>query len=135
MVSRRPQRTRYDRQPSFNSSWGSVSLLSIRVSVLVVGLAILRMSITLLLPLLKKCNTLLATLYFVSKSQFQGPKKVSPLFVPRLLINLAAGHISMRHGFRVRFPPSSLYISAYSFHIGSKPRCEHRLYHRSTFYW
>lgn len=30
---------------------------------------------------------------------FQGAKKVSPLFVPKLLINLAAGHISMKFGF------------------------------------
>jgi 3-oxoacyl-[acyl-carrier-protein] synthase II len=28
----------------------------------------------------------------------QGYKKVSPLFVPRLLINLGAGHISMKYG-------------------------------------
>lgn len=33
----------------------------------------------------------------------QGYHKVSPLFVPRLLINLAAGHITMRFGFKVRF--------------------------------
>ena len=31
----------------------------------------------------------------------QGPKKVSALFVPKLLINLAAGHIAMKYGFKV----------------------------------
>jgi 3-oxoacyl-[acyl-carrier-protein] synthase II len=29
----------------------------------------------------------------------RGYRAVSPLFIPRLLINLAAGHVSMRHDF------------------------------------
>ena len=30
----------------------------------------------------------------------KGPKRLRPFFVPSLLINLASGHVSMRHGFK-----------------------------------
>ena len=37
-------------------------------------------------------------------SLYTGYKKTHPLFVPRLLINLGASHISMKYGLKVRHP-------------------------------
>ncbi|RPB02216.1 3-oxoacyl-synth [Choiromyces venosus 120613-1] len=43
----------------------------------------------------------LEDMYDFSKSLLEGGvRKLSALFVPRLLINLAAGHITMKHGFQ-----------------------------------
>lgn len=43
----------------------------------------------------------LEEMYETSLAHHQGGyKKVSPLFVPKILINMAAGHIAMKHGFQ-----------------------------------
>lgn len=41
----------------------------------------------------------------------RGPRRVSPFFIPGMIINLAAGHISMRHGLK---GPSMSHVSACS---------------------
>ncbi len=33
----------------------------------------------------------------------RGFKRVNPHFVPRILINMPAGHITIKYGFKVRF--------------------------------
>jgi hypothetical protein len=54
------------------------------------------------LPLHSRKASVTYNLSAALAEHLQGYRKVSPLFVPRLLINLAAGHVSMRHGFKVR---------------------------------
>lgn len=53
-------------------------------------------------------------------SFIQSYRKIHPLFVPRLLINLGAGHISMRYGFKVRtLPLVSPIFTVFSCHLTS----------------
>tara|TARA_B100001093_G_C26724563_1_gene969330 strand:- start:18 stop:1271 length:1254 start_codon:yes stop_codon:yes gene_type:complete len=35
-----------------------------------------------------------------SENLLRGPRKISPFFIPSCLINLASGHVSIRHGFK-----------------------------------
>ena len=64
--------------------------------------------------------------------QQKNYRKIHPLFVPRLLINLGAAHISLRYGLKVRF--STTHFATPLTWSGSKPCSHDGLHHRSPFH-
>ncbi|RHY32962.1 hypothetical protein DYB32_002071 [Aphanomyces invadans] len=66
--------------------------------------------------------------------QQQKFRRVSPFFVPRILINLAAGHVSMMHELKVS-STSSWTGQRRRAAVGSKPRMHHSVRYREPQYW